>query len=222
MFDRKTMSEPWIDWEGAAEELLDGARLSAPIDAFKVARACELDVVPYSGPDARLEGHVIRLNTRMRETRQHFRILHEIAHLALARHRMEDSEDGANWVAGALLLPRRAFGRDLAKTAWSLPRLRELHCNASAEAIAIRTVQLRDAVATIIDGRKVSKRLWSPWIDESRLRRLTRFERELAAEALERGEEVRGDELCYAVPVIEGRWRRVIVVCELEQLSLRL
>lgn len=102
--------------------------------------------------------------------------------------------------------------------------MRELHPHVSATAIAVRITQLRDAVATIIDplGKARPWRVWSPWLHDRRLARLSAWERDLAMRAVEAGEELRGDELCYALPLMDGEWSRVIVVCEAEQLSLRL
>lgn len=222
------MEDPlWMEWEGAAQEILDGTCTSAPVDAFKLAAACEIEIQPAAVAEAELRGDVILLNTKMRPQRQHMRITHELGHVALERHGIEDSEPGAKWAGGALLLPRRDFGRDLTHTAWSVPKLRALHVNASATAIAVRITQLRDAVVTILDplGRRKQWRIMSPWIQDRRARRLSAWESELAAQAYDTRDEVRGDDLCYAVPLIDSgdpREHRVIVVCELEQLSLRL
>lgn len=77
-------------------------------------------------------------------------------------------------------------------------------------------VQVTDAVVTIMQGRR-ARRFASPWL-EGILPRVTRFERALAEQARALGAEVRGDTLCYAIPIESA----VIVVCELEQLTLRL
>lgn len=87
--------------------------------------------------------------------------------------------------------------------------------------VARRITQLRDSVVTIIDGKK-QRRIVSPWIEDQHFARLTDWERLAVEEALAAEETVHLDDLCYAAPVIDERWRRVIVVCELGQLSLRL
>jgi hypothetical protein len=221
------MSEaPWVEWEGAADEVITATCTSSPVDSFALAAACGFVVRAHAGSDAELRDGEILFNPEMRSQRQHMRIAHELGHFALARHRIADTEHGARWTGGAMLLPRRDFDRDLTRTAWSMSKLRELHINASATAIAVRTTQLRDAVAAIIDprGRKKPWRVSSPWIAEPRVARISAWERELAQRAFDAGDEVRGDELCYAFPLLEGEpdEHRVIVVCELEQLSLRL
>ena len=222
-------SPVWIEeWEGVAREILDATATTTPVCAFALAKACELEVRPGDVAEAKLDGNVILYNPKMRLVRQHMRISHEIGHFGLERHGLPDSEDGARHIGGAMLAPWREMRRDLVETAWSIPKLRERHVNVSATALAIRITQLRDAVVALIDPRD-RKRAWrrpSPWITDPRLSgRPSKFERELARAAWEAGEEVRGDELCYAVPLFDETGAgedRVIVVCELEQLSLRL
>lgn len=215
----------WQSWEGTARAALERANATAPVNAFALAAALDLRVEPWEGRGAELDdaAGVIRVSTRARSTRRHGLVAHELGHHLLRLERADD-EDGARYIAGALMLPRETFGRDLTRTSWSLSKLRELHANASAQMIAIRIVQCRDAVATILDagGRRITARVVSPWLADPRLARLSKWERELAGRALEEGAEVRGAELCYAVPVVDGAHRRVVVVCELEQLSLRL
>lgn len=214
--------------EGAADEVLEATGTSAPVDAFALARACGFEI--RAAPDvvrAERREDVILLDPRMRPERQHMQVCHELGHFTLERHGLPDTEASARYVGGALLMPRRELDRDLTRTAWSIPRLRELHVHASATALAVRITQLRDAVATVLDmgGRRRPWRIVSPWLPESDpRRRVTTFERELAARAIAEGGEARDDlaDLCYAVPLIEHGYQYAIVVCELEQLSLRL
>lgn len=218
-------STAWELWEGVARNALEEARATPPVSAFWLARAHGFEVRPWASAGARLDERegVIYVTPRARPQRRHGLVAHELGHhLLRLEHRLEDSEDGARYLTGALLLPREPFGRDLTRTAWSLHRLRAIHVNASAQAIVARIVQVRDAVATVIDRGRVTMRVASPWLEDPRLRRVSRWERELATRALEQREEVRGDELCYAVPLVDGAHQRVVVVCELEQLSLRL
>lgn len=219
------MDAPWIAWEGAAARALEEAKVGAPVSAFELAKGLGLKVVAgdCTGGGAALNvvQREIILNPRVRKVRRHGLVAHEIGHYVL-RLLGIDSEDGANFTGSAMMLPRVDFDADLRRTAWSLLELRERHPNASAEMIARRIVELRDAVATVIDNGRVTRRVSSPWLGDPRLRRISRWERDLADQALEAGEEVRGDELCYAVPLVDGHWRRVIVVCEAEQLSLKL
>ncbi|AKF08858.1 hypothetical protein DB32_006007 [Sandaracinus amylolyticus] len=217
------VESPWLRWEGTAARALERAKVGAPVSAFELAKGLGLEIEAWSGAGAELDAdaQVIRVNPRVRLVRRHGLIAHECGHWVL-RIEGDDSEKGARYLAGAMLLPRWDFDLDLKRTAWSLLKLRDRHPNASAEMIARRIVEVREAVATIIDNGRVTSRVFTPGLMvEPRLRRVSRWERGLADQALEAGAEVRGDELCYAVPLVDGPWRRVIVVCEAEQLSLR-
>lgn len=216
------------DWEGTAAELGDATGCNdPPIDAFELAECCDLRIEPAPIATAQLDHaqRLIKLNVSMRPVRQHMSVAHEVGHFALIRAELENTCAGAGYVGGALLLPRRALDRDLTRT-WSIEAHRARHVNVSATAIAVRITQLRDAVATVLDpnGRKKPWRVVSSWVSEKRFRRVSAWERDLASRAYDAREELRGDELCYALPLLDGPpdEHRVIVVCELEQLSLRI
>lgn len=218
-----------MDWEGAAAELSRETGCDEPpVDAFELADCCELEIEPAPIATAQLDHskRLIKLNVSMRPVRQHMSIAHEVGHFALIRAELENTCPAAIYIGGALMMPWGFFDRDLQRFAWSLTALRARHVNASATAIAVRITQLRDAVATVLDptGRKKPWRVVSPWVSEKRFRRVSAWERDLATRAYDAGEELRGDELCYAVPLLDGPpdEHRVLVVCELEQLSLRL
>jgi len=206
-----------------ARALHDETGADAPINAMVLARAAGLELRPTIGAVGSLMGDVIRYDPTARHVRQHGQVAHELAHWALREYGEpeDDVEPAARYLAGALMLPRREFDRDLSATNWCLDSLRAKHLNPSAEMIARRITQLRDAVVTIFDQGRASKRFASPWMGES-LPCLSTWERELADRAL-RDERTawRGD-LCYAAPVIDGGWRRVVLVCEAAQLGLRL
>jgi Zn-dependent peptidase ImmA (M78 family) len=169
-----------------------------------------------------LGGEAVYYDATARSVRQHGSIAHECAHFVLRSSDEDDPEPAARYVAGALMLPRAAFDRDLRETAWNLDELRRRHPNVSAEMIARRVVELRDAVVTILDAGKVRARVASPWSHAPAPKRLTPIERELLDAALASGEAQRANDLLSAWPVFDGRWRRVIVVAETRQLSLRL
>lgn len=213
-------------WEGIAADVLSSTGCDeAPVSALELAEQCGLGVVRT--PQVRrgnlvLEESRIEINPRLEGPRLHGTVAHEVGHWALDRARVPNEEDGARYLAGAFLLPRAIFLRDLQRTEWSLVRLRELHPNASAEMIARRLVQLRDAVASIWDHGKCTARVASPWLTVERVgRRTSALERALADRALETGEVQRPADLVWAVPVFAGGHRRVIVIAEAEQLALR-
>lgn len=211
-------------WEGVADGLLRATGLDQPPqDAFALASCCGIDLRPWERSGGRLDGDVLFYPGAARLQRQHGVVAHELGHWALDWAREDQSEQGANYVGGALMLPRAGFDRDLRATAWNLDALRAKHLNCSAEMIARRIVELREAVVTIIDDGKVRARVYSPWLGTpTKLKRLTPIERDLVDGALGTGEVQRADDLLAAYPLIEGRWRRVIVVAEARQLSLRL
>lgn len=207
-------------WEAVARAVHDETGISAPVDARELAVACGLRLAHCGRGLALLDGDTVRYDPQARPVRQHGMIAHEVAHYVLRYHGEEDTEDAARYTAGALLVPRAAYDRDLRETAWDLEQLRARHPNASAEVLARRIAQLRDAVITIIDQGHVRARVGAPWMPEPP-RRMTPLERELADAALEAGAAQRGSELLAAYPFIDGRNRRAIVVADARQLGLR-
>lgn len=225
---------PWIDrpavrgeatveaLEGVARDALESTGCDdPPVDPFELADCLRIEVRANRRGGGRREGNVVYVDMRARHVRACGICAHEIAHVLLDRAREPNTEPGARYLSGALMLPRAAFDRDLRDTAWALDELRRRHPNASAEMIARRVVAMRDAVATIIDNGKVTARVVSPWLEDPRLRRTSRWERGLADAALDSGELVRGDQLVWALPVLDGSWRRVVIVAEASQLALR-
>lgn len=211
-------------WEGVATNLLEEAGCEdPPVSAIDLADCCELTVRPARLLRARLvRGNVIEVNALARTTRLHGLVAHEIGHWALRRAGEPSTEDAARYLVGALLLPRRAFDRDLRETQWDLEELRRRHPNASAEVIARRIVQLRDAVASIWDQGKCTARVASSWLPVERVgRKTSTLERCLADRVLETEQTERPAPLVWAVPFFDGRFRRVVVVLEAEQLALR-
>jgi hypothetical protein len=206
--------------EGIAAELLSAVGLDdAPGDAFALAELCGLTVVSGAGRGARREGDVVYVDSKARRTRQHGLVAHEIGHWALERvGENPHDEPAARFLSGALLVPRRRFDRDLRAT-WRLDELMAMHANASGELLARRIAELRDAVVTIVDNGRVRSRFSAAHVYAPV--RMTRVERELVAEALERGHAVEGGPLVHATPLVEGAWQRVIVVAEVEQLAMR-
>lgn len=207
-------------WETVARTVHQETGIDAPVDARELAVACGLRLAYCGRGQALLDGDVIRYDASARPVRQHGMIAHEVAHYVLRYHGEEDTEQAARYTAGALLVPRAAYDRDLRETAWDLDRLRERHPNASAELLARRIAELRDAVITVLDQGHVRARVGSPWMPAPP-RRPTALELELAGLALEQGRAQHRGELFSAYPVVDGRNRRVIVVAEARQLGLR-
>jgi hypothetical protein len=209
--------------EGVAADLLEAAGCEdPPVSALELADCCGLEVRPARLLRARLRGGVIEVNVQARATRLHGLVAHELGHWALQRAGEPDTEDGARYLVGALLLPRVPFDRDLRETGWSLEELRRRHPNASAEVIARRIVQLRDAVASIWDQGRCTARVASSWLPVEHVgRKTSALERRLADRVLETARTEHPAPLVWAVPMFDGAHRRVVVVLEAEQLALR-
>lgn len=203
--------------EGIARDVLESTGLDTPpVDAFELAAACGLVVCRSGAPGARLFRDCIYLDPTVRSERQHGLVAHEVGHWALDRARERNTERAARYLAGALMLPRRAFERDLQETAWDLVELHRRHPNASYELIARRICTVRDAVAVIVDNGRVTTRVdrdgWcSPELGP---RGWALVEQVLAA-----GEAANPANLCWAVPVVDEKtgWKRVILIAERER-----
>lgn len=184
-------------WEGIAREALEATWTDAPVDAFSLAGALDVEVREYDGPEAFVDlfRRCIYLPRRaMRPERRHGAVAHELGHVLLRDHREDhQNERAARYLAGALLVPRESLDRALRRS-WSIRVLRSLHPNASHEMLARRVAQVRPAVATVIDGGRVTARVASPWLAGREVARDVRvWELGLIARALDEGE-VFGDE----------------------------
>ncbi len=206
-------------WEAVARAAHEATGIDAPVSAFDLAAAYGLVCLPRRRSGALLDGDVVRYDSSARPVRQHGLVAHEVAHHLLRLHSEPDSEVAAGYTAGALLLPRARFDRDLRRT-WDLFHLGRLHPNASAEMIARRITQLRDAVVSVLDQGRLRARVASPWA-ATPSPRLTPLERELADAALAGGNMQRENDLLAAYPFFDGVHRRVIVVADAQQLGLR-
>lgn len=153
------MDEAQATWEGIAADVLEATGCDdPPVDAFELADLCGLSIAPSGRQGAFRRGDSIFLDLKARTVRQHGLVAHELGHWSLERADEHDTEVAARYLAGAFLLPRIAFERDLGQTEWDLRRLRLRHPNASAEMIARRIVNLRDAVTSIWDDGKMARR----------------------------------------------------------------
>lgn len=192
--------------EGIARELLDELALDAPIDAFTLAARCGCTLRPVGGARASLDPDTLELRYphRVRLARLHMMICHELGHSLLYRAGLDHRDEAAaDYLAGALLLPREAFLRDLAETDWDLPSLQARHPNASAQGIVVRMTQVSPATASVWDAGRLH-RVYGDEHDLEEARRLVDL-------ALELEQPVCVNDV-RAWPVIDRRFRRVIVV----------
>lgn len=149
------------DLEGIARDVHDATGGIVPVDAFDLATACGLTLraTPGANSGIDLEAMVIRYPARSRAVRQHGAIAHELGHWALWQaeedHRVERH---ARYLAGALMLPREAFRRDVYTCDWDLDAIRGRHPNVSAEMTVVRMTQVSDACAWVWDDGAVRRR----------------------------------------------------------------
>lgn len=204
----------WRLWEGIAADVLSQTGCDdPPVNALELADLCGLEIRARFGP-ASLVGSTIYVDLRGRETRQQWQVAHELGHWALRRANEHDSEQGADYVAAALLLPRRQFHRDLIALDWDLGELRARHPNAAWSVIAKRATHVADAVATVWDRGYCKARVESPWFDRPRYVP-TESEAALADACLESASVIRSG-FIGAWPVFEPPWRRVITLAPYE------
>jgi hypothetical protein len=206
--------------EQVARAVHNATGIDAPVDALELAAACGLELRHARGR-AKLRDGVIYFDPTARHVRQQGQVVHETAHYVLRFHGVTDTEQAVGYTAAALMLPPRRYDQDLERTAWDLEQLSKLHPNVSWQMLARRVSDRREAVVTVLDQGRVSSRVASPWLPEPPAR-MTAVERELADAALETEQPQRANDLLAAYPLIDGPHRRVIVVADLRQLSLRL
>jgi hypothetical protein len=192
--------------EGIAKQVHDKTGISRPVDAFRLAQLCGLAVRYWSRRHGKLDGDTVYCPGGVRLTRQQRIVAHEVAHWLLRYAGANDrDEDAADYLALALMLLRAPFERDLRETAWDLFALLDRHPNVSAEAMAVRMTHLSPTAASVYDqGHRKALYLGEGAFEDPR-------DAELADVALEREAVVR-DGLAAAYPLIEGPYRRIVVV----------
>jgi hypothetical protein len=191
-----------LELEGIARTTLEKYGFDdPPVDAFDLAHEMEIPVEWEDGRDAWRFRRTVHIGRAPRRTRIHGLITHEIAHILLDEYRIRQSERAANYLGAALLVPRRALDRQL-RAGWDLDRLRCIHLNASAELLARRICDVRQARFSVWDSERLHYRIGSA--HES--------ERALVDAAFRSGEAQRANDLDGAWPIFDGSWRRVIVL----------
>lgn len=194
------------DIEGIAKEIHDRTGISAPVDAFRLAELLGFITRPWGRAYSQVSGREIRYPARVRSVRQHRQVAHEIAHPLLTRGGEDDrDEEAADRLALALMMPRYAFVNDLGETDWDLFAMMQRHENCSAQAIVVRMCMVSDAAASVYDqGSRTALYLGEGAHEDPR-------DDELADRALQLESLVRAG-LSTAYPLIEGRYRRIVVV----------
>lgn len=207
-------------WEGVASWVHEATGLDdPPVDALEVAALLKFGL--RYGPTARLDGRVIYVPRGVRPVRMQGLVMHEVAHGVLRHLGEPDDETSVDEVATRIMLPRKAFDRQLRETNWHLSDLQARNTNTSAQRIAHRITHMRDAVVSIYDNDHLTERCWSPWLEGPNLKRVSNWERALVRECYATEQPAFGDTLVHAWPLFDGSHRRVVLVAEAEQLSFR-
>lgn len=205
-------------WEGVARRLLEDMGVDEPLDPRLIARAYGLRLVPALRREACWSGSTIRYPAGVRATRQAGVIAHELGHYGLYRYDQEQSEQGASFVGAAVLVPRAALDRELRRVGWELPALSKRFPHASSELLARRIAEVREAVVTVIDGRRIKARVASPRLGPPP-KSLTPRERAILDRV--RAEGAAHDDLIRGWHIHEPGYDRVILIADAEQLALR-
>ncbi len=207
-------------WEACAEQLrgelaVDDRHMHPRILVAK----CGLGLVEGIRKTACWTGGVIVVDGTARPSRQAGRMVHELGHFTLDRYNEEQSERGASAVGAAILVPRRALDSALKRRGGDFEAVRADFEHASAELLARRIVDVREAVVTIADGRRIRARVSSPWLPEPRAG-LAKDEARVLRAVLEERRQI-DEGWIRGVPVFEPGYDRVILIAEAEQLALR-
>lgn len=188
--------------EGIARDLLESSLCGedGAVDAYELAAACGLHVEHADLPGAVLMGDTIFLGRRTPTAQVHLRIAHEIGHWALDRDGHDQSEQAADYLAAALLVPREQLDRAL-RGGWDLEALRQRFRHAPASTIACRIAQIRQATAAVYDDGRLRRRVGP----------VAPVEADLLAAAHETRAPARLDACTGAWPLF-GAVRRVVVL----------
>jgi hypothetical protein len=115
---------------------------------------CGLTLAPWPRARPRLSAGVIHYPSNASEDAQAFYVAHEIGHDLIAAAGVDLAGDAleraCSRIAAALILPRRAYGRDVAKCGWDVCALRKLWPLASPWIHARRLAE--------IDGAAIASR----------------------------------------------------------------
>lgn len=187
--------------EGIARDLHDATGGLLPVDAFLLAQRCGFTLRAWAKGHAELRETTIWFPAKARDVRQQGSVAHELGHFGQRRAGLEDCEESARYLAGALMLPRSAFLADADATDLDLFELMRRHPNASGEMIAARLTQVMPATAWVWDCGHVTRQYGLP----------ASLPANIVDEALLLERPVRFEDVA-AWPLIDNHHRRVIAV----------
>jgi hypothetical protein len=203
------------------EELLASCGIEGPpVDARKIADTLgivysEEELRGRRGQSFRRQGHQhVEVHRRDRPERKNFALAHEIMELELKKV-LEDPREchrKASLGASFLLMPSRWFREECLRSDFDLWELKKTFSTASWEAIALRTLNFSEAIVTVLDNGRVTRRKSSyPYYVSGKL---SDAEKEVAGEVLHTGAaQTRHFPSCEvtAWPIFEEEHRRVIL-----------
>lgn len=215
------------DCEGLAAYELDRLGIGSPVDPWDVVAAYDDVTVTWGEPGVRphVEAHgdgtyTIMLDPAERRERVGLALLHELAHILLDAHGVENDEQHAWWLACAMLLPRDDMLRARRRGA-TVEELVAAHTWASHEAVARRLVTMSSSsilwVHDIAPHHRAPYKVVSPGWRWNR-RRPTALEVETMGYALEERAAVELVGGVRAWPVIDDEWVRVLCLADAEVL----
>ena len=191
-----------------------------PVDPKKIADKLglvysEADLEGRRGQSYRRQGRQhVDVHRRDRPERINFALAHEIVELELKKVLGDPRECHRRASLGAsfLLMPARWFREECLNTEFDIRELKKLFSTASWEAIALRTLNFSEAIITILDEGRVTRRKSSyPFYVP---RKLSEEEAEVSERVFRTGKyERKPFSSCEVVgyPVFEEDHRRVIL-----------
>ena len=203
------------------EELTQAAGITEPpVDPFIIVESFRQRAYRVKLPE-NLKGYSRKLgglqeiyvNEDQRSERQNFTLAHEIFEMLLPDQPFK--ERLCNLGASHLLMPYQWFKDACRTTSFNLASLKKTFSTASWEAIAYRTLTLREGVVSIVDNGKLTNRVGS--IGYNHPPDLTHTERMVLHQATSSGEVATIEQAGISVeayPVFEGDWKRVILVAQ--------
>jgi hypothetical protein len=209
-----------IAWEASRESGLDDRPKCDP--RTMAVSYCLLSLAPWRGTKPRFQDGVIWYDADAPESAQAYYVAHEVGHdlIAWAGYELERAveERAASRIGCALLLPKRAYRRDLGAHGWDLPALVSMWPLAAPwiHARRIAEVAFGGAVTSRWTVRGCTDRVLSDGL-EGIPEKPTAIEGALARSAME-GRPIDVGPRMRAWPVEDG----VIVVCGAEELHATL
>jgi hypothetical protein len=147
--------------EEVAGEFLRRLRLTRPMHPFGPVKALGLRICEVDGPSG-LHGKTVYVTKTLAGRELAFVLAHEVGHY-LARCWGCDSEDTADCIGAAVLMPRARFEADLSGLHWDIEKMWRRYRYCSRRAIGVRLTMVlatgTSAVATPKNNNKSNQRV---------------------------------------------------------------